>query len=71
LGGFQLLEKKVEPELKPPELSLWLHLLVGKAVAPPPHMLQYGAAPLSKCLVGLQHEPPKKPELKEMNFNHI
>jgi hypothetical protein len=29
-----------------------------------PHMLQYGAATLSKCLVRLQQEPPKKSELE-------
>jgi hypothetical protein len=61
LGGLRLLGKKVEPELKPQELGF-----VAPPTPPPhrqsrsspPHMLQYGAAPLSKRLVELQQEPP-------------
>ena len=39
---------------------LWLHRLhlpAGKVAVSPSHMLQYGAAPLFKCLVGLQQKP--------------
>jgi hypothetical protein len=66
-GGLRLLEKRWSRSWSLQSWVLWfhrLHLLVGKATAPPPHMLQYGAAPLSKCLVGLQQEVPKKPELE-------
>jgi hypothetical protein len=48
---------------------LWLHrlhLLQAKLHSTFLHayMLQYGAAPLLKCLVGPQQEPLKKPELE-------
>ena len=35
-----------------------------KAAASLSHMLQYGAAPLPECLVGLPLEPLEEPELE-------
>ena len=50
---------------------MWLHLLAGKAAAPPSHLLQYGAASLLEYLVELQQEPPVEPELEHCQTDPV
>jgi hypothetical protein len=58
--GFDSLQRVRSRSWNLRSCVLWLHILAGKVVALPSHMLQYRATSLFKCLVGLQQELPKK-----------